>query len=108
MRTAIIYHYTNKRYVGPVTAKMVAGPNWDGDWEKRYWPDVDSSLVEARMIDSWTGTYPVAEELSGPDGMHFTIFVPAGESRENIDKAKHAIRSDRDATGFKVMRCLWD
>jgi len=40
--------------------------------------------------------------LSGPDGAHFIIFVPPGADREQVDKAKRAIRNDRDATGFTV------
>jgi len=46
--------------------------------------------------------FPFDEELSGPDGMHFTIFVPEGVEREKVAEAVSILRSDRDATGFTV------
>lgn len=46
---------------------------------------------------------PYDEELSGPDGMHFHIWVPKGTTKEQLQDKVNEIRSDRDATGVS-----WD
>lgn len=44
------------------------------------------------------------EELSGPHGAHFTIFVPIGTEFEEIAKAKNELKNRYDVTGFTVQR----
>lgn len=44
------------------------------------------------------------EELSGPDGMHFTLFATETTTPEQIEGAKVIIRNDRDATGFSIVK----
>lgn len=90
-------------------AKLVTKPNWDGDWEQRYFPNADPEYITASRIDGVTDCTNMLynEELSGPDGMHFTLFSVIGSHTANDTKyAKSWLRSKFDATGFDVVRVI--
>jgi hypothetical protein len=36
------------------------------------------------------------EELAGPDGMHFHVWVPPGTSTDELRRIRSAIRNERD------------
>ena len=73
---------------------------WHTDEEVKHWLSRCQSTVEGTLTN---GLF-YDEELSGPDGAHFTLFVPEGTDRDIIDKAKSIIRNSRDATGFSVVK----
>lgn len=81
--------------------------DWSGDWDDRAFGKLrKGQFVIAYRIDGQINGIPYNEELSGPDGMHFTLFQPPEISDEAIKLAKADIRHRRDATGFTVNKCL--
>ena len=63
---------------------------------------LESAFKWASRWGEVANNFPFSEELSGPDGMHFTLFVPEGVEHEEGSKAISVLRYDRDATGFTV------
>ncbi len=46
------------------------------------------------------GQYPYDEELAGPDGMHFHVWVPKGTTKEQLYEIRDAIAANRDLVSF--------
>ena len=57
---------------------------------------------QAVLVGNLCNGFLFDEELSGPDGAHFTLFVPPGTPGIEIDKAKADLRNRYDVTGFTV------
>jgi hypothetical protein len=92
---------------------MVVNPNWDGDWERNYFPNHGTDGVLAMRVDSVVtvcdepGRFRAlfySEELVSSAGMHFTLFAEPTHTREDIATAKRKLRSDRDVVSIAVVR----
>ncbi|MCK9492606.1 MAG: hypothetical protein M0Q24_11025 [Sulfurimonas sp.] len=59
---------------------------------------------QAVLVGNLCNGFLFDEELSGPDGAHFTLFVPERTDRAEIDKAEADLRNRYDVTGFTVER----
>lgn len=46
-----------------------------------------------------------SDDISGSDGMHFSLFASKSDQEDKIQLAISQIRSSRDATGFTVYIC---
>lgn len=72
---------------------------WHTDDEVKHWLSRCQSTFDGFLIN---GLF-YDEQLSGPDGMHFTLFATEETTLDQIHKAKKDLRNDRDATGFSVV-----
>jgi hypothetical protein len=90
------------------TARRLFDPKWDAGWEDRHLTGFDLSRTSAYRIDGYAPIglpgVPWCEELSGPSGMHFTLFQLTCHDATDIRKAKAWLRDRRDVTGFIVLK----
>ena len=78
-------------------AKIVKNPDWDGDWEARYFPDVPSERVSAFFVDgieptgSSEGFYYTCEMVQGQPGSCM-LFVGPGADDAKVQAVEAALR----------------
>lgn len=77
-------------------------PNWDGDWHSKYggtWND-----VFAHSIDGFSAGIPFSAELANINGISVILFCGNDITEEHIQRAKSALKRNRDVVGFFVYR----
>lgn len=94
----LIYNMRTKQFMEE------ENPDFSGEWQHRYggtWRDIYAWRIYSH---STVLNIPCHEELSGPDGCHFTLFCYTSEHINNLTKAKAKLRQDRDVTGLTIYR----
>lgn len=94
-------------------ARMFTTVDFSGPWAAvcaRYGLDPDRGY--AYSLDGATGAGEPSDlwyagELSGPDGMHYTLFREPQHTPEDVARAKEYCRRRFDVTGFSVVRVEW-
>jgi hypothetical protein len=87
-------------------AMLHDGPNWDGDWESRYFPGCNPESVQAHRVDFDMTPQGIRYywQLSGPGGAWFLLFPEPHHSTEQAKQARNHLRNSRDVTGMRTVR----
>lgn len=87
-------------------AKVVNGPNFDGDWQGRYFPGYDWRTVQAvtrfEQVDCGGASLWFDAELAGPGGVSVVIYAEPDTTPEQITAAKHRLRNQLDVVRMSV------
>jgi hypothetical protein len=62
---------------------------------RQEWWNPECSMT-ATFGDLMLGKYIYSEELAGPDGMHYHVWVPPGTSKTELAKIRREIASNQD------------
>lgn len=72
---------------------FVRNLRFEDGWETAYLP---GPLCACLRLDGVAGGVWYTEELSGPDGMDFTLIAEPDTTDEQIAEAKHILRFERE------------
>ncbi len=89
-------------------ARFFRNPNWSGEWEKRYFPESDASLVRSWAIDGCTAETDTQlwyhMYLASIEGAGFVMFREPGTSDDTVKAAKRELRRKYDVVRIEVIR----
>lgn len=90
---------------GTKEAILTDSPDWDGDWQERYFPG-NTGEVYAFRVDSDMTPQGIRYfwELSGPDGAFFLLFPEPCHSNDDMKAAQAHIRHTSDVVTLRVKR----
>lgn len=107
-RQYIIVHFKGGYTSGPAMLAKASPTLFDGEWEKRLFPESNGKDVFAYRVDGVTQARQSSamfynEELAGPDGMRYLLFKEPNQTPADLSNAKAFLRATQDVVTMRTV-----